>query len=741
MAGTSFRPPVARLPSLSQYVMVFFLLIVMALAAFAAMLWQDLGALMTRVAASDTRLAAQELEAAQHALQDRVEALAAALEEWDEARAQLEDPTYYLYWRDNRATSAAEVLPVLPTDLELYDAEGRALAQEPRGGLPMRLRAEHARPWLDSDGRRVWAHFVAPLRDPDSAKLMGHVAVRFLLPEILQQVHDFHHLDTNSLSITLPAGTRVAYDDLPHHTALIARPNPYAETLTDLARRAAWQLAVGAALVLLITYLLVNRLALMPIRRLVAHLDNLKAGRASLLAAGNTPLPVRELEALRETLNDYQLRLEELHGDLASKNSELWRMAHHDPLTGVFNRRALEDDWRQMLATRGPAALPVSLSLFDCDHFKAINDTYGHHVGDEVIQALARCLRGSLRASDRLYRLGGDEFATVLWNTPAEEAAQLAQRCLDAVEAYDFTVHGVRGPVRVSAGIAEARALGDDTREELQRRADVAMYQAKRPGASKIVLYSEALDGQQVLVSHPETHAVWAAMRDRERLILHYQPVLDLSPRRLSHYEALLRIRDGDRLVMPSVIFPLVEMRGCECELDLAVITRLETELGKGCIPAGTGVAVNVSGPGIVDARVVERLLGLARFLPQHRLILEVTETSLITRITEASGHLARLRAAGFAIALDDFGNGYSSLRYLAHMPVDYVKFDRDLVHALTGRDRQATLVRDLARLIRDAGYRLVAEGIESEDMLAAAADVGFDQAQGYHLGRPQALA
>lgn len=739
MARETTTKNAPRLPTLGQYLLGFFLFTALGLGLFAAFVWRDLHGLTVQMRTSDRALAAGELEQARLLLAHRVDDLVAALESWDEVRAQLEDPAYYAYWRDSRAT-AYEDLPLRPQDLELYDVSGRPLAREPSPGLPAIVEDNGRRAWVARQGDRVYAHFTAPLVDGDRHRPMGYVVVRFILPDTLLTIHPPRYLDGGSLRLRVPPGVQVPYGALLQYADFSARPNPYETRLTELAHRAGMQLALGLLLVLALAYFLVRSLLLKPLQRLSGHLEALRAGHASLLAGEAGRLRVRETELLREALNDYQLRLEQLHGDLANKNQELWRMAHHDPLTGVFNRRALEDDWRQMLASAGSQQLPVSLTLFDCDHFKAINDTYGHHVGDEVIQALARCLKSALRGNDRLYRLGGDEFATVLWNTPAEEAARLAQRCLEAVASHDFTVHGVKEPVRMSAGIAEARSLDENTRLELQRRADLAMYEAKRPGAGKIVVYSETLEDRQALLSHPETHAVWRAMHERERLELHYQPVFDVATGALSHYEALLRIRDGERLVLPSVILPLVEMRGCECELDLAVLDRLEQDLQTGRIPAGTGVAFNVSGPGIVQSRVVERVLALAGFLPQCRLVLEITETSLITRITEASDYLARLREAGFTIALDDFGNGYSSLRYLAHMPVDFVKFDREMVQALRGQDRQAVLVRDLARLIADAGYRLVAEGIESEDMLEAVRAAGFHQAQGYHLGRPAPL-
>jgi EAL domain-containing protein (putative c-di-GMP-specific phosphodiesterase class I) len=185
----------------------------------------------------------------------------------------------------------------------------------------------------------------------------------------------------------------------------------------------------------------------------------------------------------------------------------------------------------------------------------------------------------------------------------------------------------------------------------------------------------------------------------------------------------------------------VVELRGLECEFDLAVLERVRRDLAAGRIPAGAGVSLNVSGPGIVNARVNDKLMQYAPLMPAYKLVLEVTETSLITQIAQASTNLNRLRREGFTIALDDFGSGYSSLRYLSSMPVDLVKFDISMVHSLEETGRQALFVEDLARMIKDAGYKLVAEGIESEALLQRVTALGFSHAQGFHIGRPAALA
>jgi diguanylate cyclase (GGDEF)-like protein len=261
----------------------------------------------------------------------------------------------------------------------------------------------------------------------------------------------------------------------------------------------------------------------------------MRHGKGELLGASyRGMLAVTELENVRQSLNDYQQQLDDMHVSLAHKNQELWTLAHHDPLTGIFNRRAFDDDWRAMHRTPGDSRLGVAFLLFDCDHFKAINDTYGHQVGDQVIQGLTESLHGALRARDRLYRLGGDEFATILFSSDIGHARQVAERCAEHVLRHDFIAYGVKEPVRVSIGIAYLDETCDDALQRLHRQADVAMYHAKRPGQGKIAVYTPEMgEGHEALVSNAETSAVYEAMADPERLEMHYQPVLALSSSRI----------------------------------------------------------------------------------------------------------------------------------------------------------------------------------------------------------------
>lgn len=391
------------------------------------------------------------------------------------------------------------------------------------------------------------------------------------------------------------------------------------------------------------------------------------------------------------------------------------------------------------MAASATGTINTSFLLFDCDHFKPINDTYGHLVGDSVIQGIVAALHSALRDGDRLYRMGGDEFATLLHKTDIETGQIVAERCINAVTEYDFAALGVKEPVRISIGIAHAHDVA--SAELLHAHADMAMYLAKRPGNQKFAVFTPnmAIETGSVL-SSAETAAVYAAINRIELLEMHYQKIVRLQNGATEYFEALVRIRNGGKLIFPGGIFPVVDARRLEAEFDMAVLTRIYQDLASGTIPPGTGVSINVSGVSIVTRSITDKLLSFVKFLDQYKLIVEVTETALITHINYASSNLNQLRKAGFIIALDDFGSGYSSFRYLSSMPVDVVKFDISLVHSLEEGGRQGIIVENLARLIRDAGFQLVAEGIETQATLDLVTDLGFNYAQGYFLGRPAKL-
>lgn len=741
-------PSQARLAPrpIAHYALLLLFLLVVALGVFASFVFHDIGRLREQVAQSDAKLAHQELEESVALLVRQADSSAQALMQWDEARQQLENPVYYAYWRTSRAL-AAGVLPeteVLDA-VDLYDAAGRNLSAVTEGEarMPARLDTQNLRAFLQHESGHDHLYFFYPFYlHGGQTRPAGYAGVKFDFQKGLEKLRKFRYLDLASVRVVAKEGETIPLERLVPALRFETTANPEMHALERRVVRSFYEISAIIALISLAGYVALVSVIAKPLRRLSDHIEAMRRGKGEVLGQSyQGMLPVTELESVRHSLNDYQRQLDDMHASLAQKNQELWTLAHHDPLTGILNRRAFDDDWHAVFRTHADTTHGVAFLLFDCDHFKAINDTYGHQIGDQVIRALAEALRGALRAGDRLYRLGGDEFATVLFSADVESARQVAERCVEHVLRHDFAAYGIKEPVRISVGISLLGAADGDALQRLHRQADIAMYYAKRPGQGKIAVYTPEMGaGQEALVSNAETSAIFEAMADPERMEMHYQPVVALSESRIDYYEALVRIRCGQGLIMPASTFPVVELRGLESEFDLAVLERVRRDLEAGRIPAGTGVSLNVSGPGIVNARVIDKLLQYTPLLADYKLVLEVTETSLITQIAQASANLNRLRREGFTIALDDFGSGYSSLRYLSSMPVDLVKFDISMVHSLEEPGRQAVLVEDLARLIKDAGYALVAEGVESESLLQRVAALGFSHAQGFHVGQPSAL-
>jgi diguanylate cyclase (GGDEF)-like protein len=486
-------------------------------------------------------------------------------------------------------------------------------------------------------------------------------------------------------------------------------------------------------------YLVYRRLLVQPLQQLAQDIDGLQEGRSSNLSR---PLRISEMDNIRRSLHTYQLQLRELHGALETQNRELRDQALQDVLTGCYNRRAYDEDWKRLSHAIESKRQDVAYLLFDCDRFKSINDTYGHAKGDRVLVMIADALVMALRANDRLYRLGGDEFAAVLMRTTATQARQIAKRCQSLIEAASFAELGIQEPVSISIGIAFCSTDSPHHLDELPKQADIAMYTAKQPGRCRIAMFGEDTGSADLtLVASRETSALFQALATPGMIEMHYQPIHTLPERRLDYYEALARIRHNDELMMPGTFLPVVGSRRLEAEFDTAVLNQLDSDLSSGQIPAGCGVSINLSAQSMFRPEVVSQLLELSRHIVDHPLMLEITETSLITQIEEVRTYLDLLRSLHFRIAMDDFGTGYSPLRYLVALPVDVVKFDISLIRKLDDNDRASQIVADFARMMSDAGYRLVAEGVESETVLRRAGQLGFGHVQGYLLGRPRALS
>ncbi len=725
--------------SLSAYAAVFVTLTLCLFAILGALTLSQLESAREKISRVHQESAEREFAYAVAQVEGAIRARTLSLAEWDEVHQQLSNPTYYAYWREHRLMKS-DMISSYIKDAEIYNGNKKGLAINRESPLPHNLSDRDLRPQVTRQGDNIYLTLYTPIQDHEQAEqLIGHVGVRVSFDDLFHSLNRFRFLDETSLIFNLDDGMTIPLSDIAQQVSYALRSNPEAQAVQEVMETAVLRLAVTIGILAIIFYVLLATLLGMPLRRLSQVIDQMKHGPEShAFGSGQEALPIAELEKVRHSLHEYQSQLSEVHNNLDEKNKALWEMAHHDPLTGAFNRRAFDHDWNQLRGNLEGKPLDVAFILFDCNHFKAINDTYGHQAGDQVIRALAHCIRDGLRLEDKLYRIGGDEFATILLHCSEDCARDVAQRCIQMVQDTDFNNIGIKEPVRVSIGVAHTASGQIDDLGALQWQADIAMYRAKRPGSGHLQFYTDDMkDGAANLVSSWISNALYDAIGNGKGIEIHYQPILNLSNNQIEYYEALVRIRNNDGLIMPGNFLPLVEARRLELEFDIAVLRAIRHDLSKGVIPPGTGVSINLSGHSVAHNNIVENLWGFAPYQNDYKLLLEVTETALITQLESATTNHNKARKCGFTIALDDFGSGYSSLSYLSSMPVDIVKFDITMIHQMAQGGRQRIMLEQLARMISEAGYRLVAEGIENQELHTIAEESGFHYVQGYLHGRP----
>ncbi|MCW9089465.1 MAG: bifunctional diguanylate cyclase/phosphodiesterase [Gammaproteobacteria bacterium] len=685
--------------------------------------------------ASRSHSARTEVQAAIDKVLTSSHEMLAELSQWDETRQQLQDDTYYEYWRNTRVLQTSRI-PHYVTDVDIYDLQGAILLARSGSSMPDKL--PDSLNFIDiQQGTTYLYRFMPIVRPGDGQRNIGYVGLRMNFDQALQELNHFIYTDSNSLGIVSPEGARFPPDEIQHQLSYLPRQSGETRELESMMRSTLYSFAALAVVLIIISYYLTSSLLHTPLRRLAQYIEELRRNRGDISKtelSGGT-LCVKEFDMLRSSIIDYQHELEEMHNHLDQKNREMWRLAHHDALTGIANRRAYDEDWERLQELVRGQRIQVSVMLIDCDHFKAINDTYGHDVGDQVIRVIADSLRQDLREGDHLYRLGGDEFAVHLINTDAEQCRTLAQRYQERLSHFDFKALGIKEPVRFSIGIATAEGSQLKQVAQLHKRADIAMYQAKRPGNNKIAVYNDGMAGNaESLLSNRFITAVYQAIEQGDHIELHYQPVLAADDAQSGFYETLVRLRDERGTITPHNIFPVVESEGLAVEFDYAVFRRITKAFEQGEIPQGTCISLNVDGSTLMHHNFIQQVSRLAPFIQSgcRCIVLEITENALISEIEEGSRKLRHLREAGFAIALDDFGSGYSSLRYLANMPVDIIKLDIGMVRDLEGDPSQRIITEHIAHMVRGAGYQLVAEGIENDSLLYRVLALGFTHVQGF---------
>jgi diguanylate cyclase (GGDEF)-like protein len=514
-------------------------------------------------------------------------------------------------------------------------------------------------------------------------------------------------------------------------TALVASVHP--DEVRRTALTAARALAGGGADVSLE---LAAAGAAAPPGALVLPVRTATQERGALVVAASSPLSPLVARSLRTLADSVALSLGSIDAVAAEHEAELSHQSLHDALTGLPNRTLFADRVVHALE-RAPRGSSVAVLCLDLDDFTTVNDSLGHAAGDLVLDQVAARLLELARPADTVARFGGDEFALLLEDVPGAEAAcELADRILAAL-APALLVGGTEVTVRPSIGIALAHRR-ERSADELVRDADAAMHSCKRAARGGYRMFEPEMHAQ--VVERLQLRAELRRAVELEQFELHYQPLVRLDSGTVDGLEALCRWRHPTRgLVPPDQFIPLAEETGLIVPIGRWVLReacRQTLSLPAGAPPMH--VAVNLSVAQLRDAGIVEdvrRALADSGLAP-GRLVLEITESTMVADTELAAARLGALRELGVRIALDDFGTGYSSLGQLDRLPIDVLKMDRSFVRSENGL-AASSVVAAIVALGRALGLEVVAEGIEEHAQLAALRALGCTLGQGYLFARP----
>jgi diguanylate cyclase (GGDEF)-like protein/PAS domain S-box-containing protein len=419
---------------------------------------------------------------------------------------------------------------------------------------------------------------------------------------------------------------------------------------------------------------------------------------------------------------------------------QLAHQALHDSLTGLANQSLFRDRVEHALTRLGRHGGRLAVMFLDLDDFKSVNDSLGHPSGDRLLVEVSRRVERAIRATDTAARLGGDEFAVLLEDVgDDDEIVDVAERLLRSVR-QTVSLDGTEVSTSVSIGVA----LADPsmTCDQLLRDADLAMYTAKRRGRGRFELYRQEMHAAAVERLTLETELRHALERDE--LVVHYQPIIDLATAGVWGVEALVRWHHPTRGVLgPGSFLRAAEETGLIDQLSRLVLSQACAQAGAWRRAAphlrDLSISVNVSAGLLVEpalAHLVDEVLAEHQ-LDAHALILEITEGAMMHETEDVIANLERLKAVGVRIAVDDFGTGYSSLAYLQRFPIDILKVDKSFVDGLGRASADAELAQAIIRLAHALHLTPIAEGIERSDQRARLRDLGCDLAQGFLFGRP----
>ncbi|EMV7411037.1 EAL domain-containing protein [Enterobacter soli] len=419
---------------------------------------------------------------------------------------------------------------------------------------------------------------------------------------------------------------------------------------------------------------------------------------------------------------------------LQIQNTKLEYDVYHDSLTEMNNRHFFWENLTKTIEVAKKDNQSVVVMLFDLDRFKEVNDKYGHDAGDILLRQISHRLESMSLASDTLYRLGGDEFAFLSSGLTESQAVSRAQKICEFIN-QPYTIYNTIINITTCVGIV----ISDTERRSdfLYKFADLALYEAKNEGSGKIKVFRQRmLDKLQE--SRTLEHDMAMAIVNKE-FVVYYQPIVDSFSREIYSYEALIRwIHPLKGILSPDSFIPVAEKTGMINEMGKSVLEMACREAATWAVPAK--ISVNVSPVQLSSKAFASVVLSILKDtgLPNERLELEVTESSLFTESTTPMNTLSKLRSLGVKISIDDFGTGYSSLSRLSRIAFDKIKIDKSFVHTLSTQEDAINIIKLITGMAKSLNMKAIAEGVETQEQLESLQALGCDFAQGYLFGKPQ---